>query len=138
MPSSPELLVVTVHHQREIGTELLRTSFNSNLYENARIVEESDRPWEDIVEAGNSAMGKDIRTIQKGYLVDSAINKSLMGKEGVKVIQSCESKSMNSTGTLVQRIQSYREDNEHVFVVLHFESPQHFACLHVSPSKTVY
>ena len=83
-------------------------------------------------------MDKDIRTIQKGYLVDSAINKSLVETKGVKVIQSCESRSMSSKGTLVEKIKSFKKDNKHVFVVLHFESPQHFACLHVSPSTMVY
>ena len=86
----------------------------------------------------HSAMDKDIRTIQKGYLVDSAINKSLVETKGVKIIQSCESRSMSSKGTLVEKIKSFKKDNKHVFVVLHFESPQHFACLHVSPSTMVY
>ena len=29
-------------------------------------------------------------------------------------------------------------DIEHVFVVLHFDSPRHFACLHVKESTVVY
>ena len=43
-----------------------------------------------------------------------------------------------ASGTWSRKIKLFQKDNKHVFVVLHFESPQHFACLHVSPSTMVY
>ena len=52
----------------------------------------------------------------------------------------CEAKWLNSKGFLAAKIEFHRRQThiEDVFVVLHFDSPQHFACLHVKESTLVY
>ena len=51
-----------------------------------------------------------------------------------------EAKYFNSKGFLAATIASLRDQAniEDVFVILHFDSPQHFACLHVQKSSLVY
>ena len=76
---------------------------------------------------------KDEATIRKGYLSDNAIKFSLKGKVKVHVMHSVEAKWLNSQDFLAAKIEFYRKQQhiEDVFVVLHFDSPQHFACFHV-------
>ena len=82
----------------------------------------------------------DVATIRKGFLSDNAIKCSLEAKEKVHVIDSVEAKYLNSEGFLAATIASLRDQAniEDVFVILHFDSPQHFACLHVQKSSLVY
>ena len=82
----------------------------------------------------------DVATIRKGFLSDNAIKCSLKAKEKVHVIDSVEAKYLNSEGFLAATIASLRDQAniEDVFVILHFDSPQHFACLHVKKSSLVY
>ena len=51
-----------------------------------------------------------------------------------------EAKWLNNNGFLHTKIEFYRKQKhiEDVFVVLHFDYPQHFACLHVKESSLVY
>ena len=51
-----------------------------------------------------------------------------------------EAKWLNNNGLLVARIEFHRRQThiEDIFVILHFDSPQHFACLHVKESGSVY
>ena len=51
-----------------------------------------------------------------------------------------EAKWLNRKGFLAAKIEfhSRQPHIEDVFVVLHFDSPQHFACLHVKKSSLVY
>ena len=65
---------------------------------------------------------------------------SLKAKAKVHVIDSVEAKYLNSEGFLAATIASLRDQAniEDVFVILHFDSPQHFACLHVKKSSSVY
>ena len=55
-------------------------------------------------------------------------------------MDSVEAKYYNSEGFLTAMIAVLREQTniEDVFVILHFNSPQHFACLHVKKSSLVY
>ena len=57
-------------------------------------------------------------------------------------MDSVEAKYLNSEGEgfLAATIASLRDQAniEDVFVILHFDSPQHFACLHVKKSSLVY
>ena len=48
--------------------------------------------------------------------------------------------NVNSEGFLAAKIAVLRDQAniEDVFVILHFDSPQHFACLHVKKSSLVY
>ena len=84
-------------------------------------------------------MDKDVATISKGYLSDNAIECSLKEKKKVHVINSVEVKWLNSNGFLAAIIEFYRRQIhiEDIFVILHFNSPQHFACLHVKESTLV-
>jgi len=67
--------------------------------------------------------------------------RNLKVKEKAQIINSVESKCLNSRGNLAAKIdfnrrQTYIED---IFVVLHFaKSPQHFSCLHVNKSTPGY
>ena len=51
-----------------------------------------------------------------------------------------EAKWLNSNGFLDAKIEFYRRQThiEDVFVVLHFDFPKHFACLHVNESSLFY
>ena len=82
---------------------------------------------------------KDAATISKGYLSDNAIKYSLKEKTKVHIIDSVEAKWLNSNGHLAARIDLRRRQPhiEDIFVILHFDSPQHFACLHVKESTLV-
>ena len=83
---------------------------------------------------------KDAATISKGYLNDNAIKYSLKEKTKVQIIDSVEAKWLNSKGFLAAKIEFHRRQThiEDIFVILHFDFPQHFACLHVKESTSVY
>ena len=51
-----------------------------------------------------------------------------------------EAKRLNSKGFLAAKIEFHRRQThiEDIFVILHFDFPQHFACLHVKESTSVY
>ena len=71
---------------------------------------------------------------------DNAVAKSLKEKSKVEVINSAEAKWLNRKGILVAKFDFYRKQIyiEDIFVILHFDSPQHFACLHVNKLTSVY
>ena len=79
---------------------------------------------------------KDAATISKGYLSDNAIKYSLKEKAKVHIINSVEAKCLNSKGVLAAKIEFHRRQThiEDIFVILYFDSPQHFACLYVKES----
>ena len=62
-------------------------------------------------------------------------------KNKVKVIGSVTSTYLDSKGKLVAKIKSNREQAniDYVLLVLYFvEPPQHFSCLHVHKSESIY
>ena len=75
-----------------------------------------------------------------GFLSHNTIKYSLNVKTKVHVIDSVEAKWFNSKGFLAAKIKFHKRLThiEDIFIPLHFDSPQHFACLHVKESTLVY
>ena len=81
---------------------------------------------------------RDVATIRKGFLSDTAIKCSLEEKEKVHVIDSAVAKCYKDSLPTLITVLREEPDIEDVFVILHFDSPQHFACLHIKKSSLVY
>ena len=72
--------------------------------------------------------------------MNNDIKYSLKEKKKVHIIHSVEAKWLKRIGFLAAKIEFQRRQTyiEDIFVILHFDSPQHFACLLVKKSTVVY